>query len=204
MSNAKKQTVNAIDQQVKSLANTTAKHNPYALDSQEIGFLKDWANLSEEQRKASNFLIDTLYANGKRPEHFVAVNEKEDKQGVIFMNQIRDTIVEGYDDASLSKLWRAEPKTLSVSNLVAQGVLNEKVRTDYNNLKAALKRRIVAGDKVAKDPKASDEILALRAIKVALDKLGKSKNGYSGIVEDIKALKALSIHTKILDPKASK
>jgi hypothetical protein len=189
---------------VKSLANIDAIHNPYALNGDEIESLKNWAGLSKKEREASNFLVDALYANGKKPHHFVAFNEAEDKQGISFRDHVCKTIVEGYNDASLMKLWVSDAKVLKTSDVVAQKGLREVVRKDYNNLKGALTTRINQGDKATKAKPATKDVLALRAIKQALTYLGEVKEGYEGMPEDIKALKALKINVKVIDKSSTK
>jgi hypothetical protein len=186
---------------VVSLANVDVINNPYALNSNEVLSLKKWAGLSEEQRKASNFLVDMLYANGKKPHHFVAFNEAEDKQGISFRDFVCKTIVEGYGDESLMKLWVSDTKVLKTSDVVAQKSLREIVRKDYNNLKTALTTRIKQGDNAVKAKPATKDVLALRAIKQAIKYLEEVKQGYEGMPEDVKALKALKINFKVIDKK---
>ncbi len=186
---------------VTSLANIDVINNPYSLNGDEVLSLKKWAGLSEAQRKASNFLVDTLYANGKKPHHFVAFNEVEDKQGISFRDFVCKTIVEGYNDANLVKLWVSDAKVLKTSDVVAQKGLREVVRKDYNNLKTALTTRINQGDNAVKAKPATKDILALRAIKQALKYLSEVKEGYEGMPEDVKALKALKINIKVMDNK---
>lgn len=186
---------------VTSLANIDAISNPYVLNGDEVNSLKTWAGLSKKEREASNFLVDALYANGKKPHHFVAFNESEDKQGISFRDHVCKTIVEGYNDTNLMKLWLSDAKVLKTSDVVAQKGLREVVRKDYNNLKGALTTRINQGDKPVKAKPATKDVLALRAIKQALTYLGEVKEGYEGMPEDIKALKALKINFKVIDKK---
>ena len=189
--------VNAIDQVSKSLANTKPVNNPYALSSGEVDGIKDWAKLSDEQRKASNFLVDLLYANGKKPHHFVAFNEKEDKQGISFRDQVCSFIVEGYGDKAMTKLYHANPDSLKTSDIITAKVLRDTVRKDYNNLKSALANRIKKGDKTSKAIPSSPLQMALKEIKSAIARLEKVKEGYSNMPSDIKVLKALNILTQV-------
>ena len=194
-----KSAVSAISQVSKSLANTEPVENVYSFTSDEITGIKDWARLSEDQRTASSFLVDLLYANGKRPFHFVAMNEKEDKQGIAFQKQLCSFIVQGYsvskgkDKDYLVKLYNADPKTLSTDQQIDQTVLRRKVTKDYNNLKQSLATRIAKGDQTGKKPAAAKAILALRAVKQAIKYLEENKSGYAGMPEDIKALKGLVV-----------
>ena len=186
---------------VVAMANTMPINNPYAFNSDEVAGLRTWAGLSNAERTASNFLIDLLYANGKKPHHFVAFNEVEDKQGVAFREFVCKTIVEGYDDANLMKLWLSDVKVLKTADAVAQKSLREIVRKDYNNLKTALTTRIKQGDNAVKAKPATKDILALRAVKQAIKYLEEVKQGYEGMPEDVKALKALKINFKVMDVK---
>jgi len=189
--------VNAITQVAKSLANTEPVNNPYAMNSQERAGVMEWAKLSDEQRKASNFLIDLLYANGKKPHHFVAFNEKEDKQGISFRDMVCGFIVEGYGDKDMVKLYNADPKTLKTADIITAKVLRETVRKDYNNLKSALANRIAKGDKTSKATPATPLQMALKEIKSAIARLEKVKEGYTNMPDDVKALKALKILTQV-------
>jgi hypothetical protein len=189
--------VNAITQVTKALANTEPVNNPYAMNSQERAGVMEWAKLSDEQRKASNFLIDLLYANGKKPHHFVAFNEKEDKQGISFRDMVCGFIVEGYGDKDMVKLYNADPKTLKTADIITAKVLRETVRKDYNNLKSALANRIAKGDKTSKATPATPLQMAVKEIKSAIARLEKVKEGYTNMPQDIKALKTLNILTQV-------
>lgn len=193
--------VSAITQVSKALANQAPIDNPYAITSQEKAGLMEWAKLSDEQRKASNFLIDLLYSNGKKPHHFVAFNEKEDKQGISFRDMVCSFIVEGYGDKDMVKLYHANPDSLKTADIITAKVLRDTVRKDYNNLKSALATRIAKGDKTTKAKAASQLVMALRDVKSAIKRLGDIKEGYSGMPEDVKALKALKILTSVKDTK---
>lgn len=196
--------VSAITQVTKALANTEPVSNAYSLTSDEILSIKEWAGLSDKQRKASNFLVDLLYANGKKPHHFVAFTEKEDKQGIAFQKQVCAFIVEGYGDKDLVKLYNANPDSLSTADVIRQKVLKEQVRKDYNNLKQALATRIERGNTQGKKAPASPLVMALREIKSAISRLEDVKEGYSNMPNDIKALKALNILTSVKDPNPKK
>ena len=79
--------------------------------------------------------------------------------------------------------------------------MREIVRKDYNNLKTALTTRIKQGDNAVKAKPATKDVLALRAIKQAIKYLEEVKQGYEGMPEDVKALKALKINFKVIDKK---
>lgn len=189
--------VNAITQVSKALANQAPVDNPYAITSQEKAGIMDWAKLSSDQRKASNFLVDLLYANGKKPHHFVAFTEKEDKQGCSFRDMVCGFIVEGYGDKDMVKLYHANPDSLKTADIITAKVLRETVRKDYNNLKQALATRIAKGDKQGKATPATPLQMALKEIKSAIARLEKVKEGYASMPDDVKALKALKILTQV-------
>jgi hypothetical protein len=176
---------------IASMANTKPVSNPFAMSSVLIERVEAWAGLSEQERKASNLLVDTLISEGKKPEHFVAFNEKEDKQGMRFRDSMCEHILKGYNDPESYKLYHADPKTLKVKDLALQSYVRDTVRKDYNNLKGALDRRIKKGDAKGKKAPASKTILAKRAVEQAIKYLSEIKEGYAGMPEDVKTLKGL-------------
>lgn len=202
-----KTAVSALSQVSKALANVEPINNVYSLNGDEIAGIKDWARLSEDQRTASSFLVDLLYANGKKPHHFVSLTEKDDKQGIAFQKQVCAFIVEGYTVSKgkskdhLVKLYNADPKTLSTDQQIEQTVLRRKVGKDYNNLKQGLATRIAKGDQTGKKAPASQLVMALREVKSAIGRLEKLDEGYTNMPNDIKALKALNILTCVKDSK---
>ena len=196
-----KTAVSAITQVSKSLANTEPVSNPYALNSEVINSIETWSGLVKQASEAGDRLVDVLVANKVKPSQFVAFNETEDKQGISFRDNVFACIVKGWNDPIATKLVFADPKTLSKSDEAQQIVLRDMARKAYNNLKGQLIRRIEKGDKVGKSAPASKAILALRAVKQAIKYLGDVKEGYSGMPEDIKALKSLKILSSVRDTK---
>ena len=188
-----KTAVSAITQVSKSLANTEPVANPYALNTEVINSIETWSGLSKQASEAGDRLVDVLIANKVKPSQFVAFDEKDDKQGISFRDNVFDHIVKGWNDKVAEKLIYADPKTLAVNEQAQAIVLRNFGRKAYNNLKAQLTRRIENGDKVGKSAPASKTILAQRAVKQAIKYLEENKAGYAGMPEDIKALKGLVV-----------
>lgn len=187
--------VNAITQVSKALANQTPIANPYVLNSEVISCIEEWSGLLDKASKAGEKLVDILRTNGVKPHHFVAFNEKEDKQGMSFRDNVFHHIVLGWHDKVAEKLVFADPKTLKASEQAQQIVLRDKARKTYNNLKSALQRSLDNANKVGKKAPASPLQMALKEIKSAIARLEKVKEGYASMPNDIKALKALNILT---------
>ena len=191
-----KTAVSALSQVSKTLANTEPVSNPYALNTEVINSIETWSGLSKQASDAGNRLVDVLVSNQIKPHHFVAFNETEDKQGASF----RDNVFKGWNDKVAEKLVFADPKTLSTSEQAQRIVLRDMARKAYNNLKAQLTSRLENADKAKATP-ATKPVLALRSIKQAIKYLEQVKDGYSGMPEDVKALKALKIMSAVKDTK---
>lgn len=188
-----KSAVSALSQVSKSLANTEPVANPYALNTEVINSIETWSGLSKQASEAGDRLVDVLIANKVKPSQFVAFDEKDDKQGISFRDNVFDHIVKGWNDKVAEKLIYADPKTLAVNEQAQAIVLRNFGRKAYNNLKAQLTRRIENGDKVGKSAPLSKALLAKRAVKQAIKYLEENKAGYAGMPEDIKALKGLVV-----------
>jgi len=192
-----KTAVSAISQVSKTLANTKPVANHYVMGTTTIDLLQNWSFLNNAEGNAKALLIDDLYANGYKPHHFVDMKEKEDKQGASFRDSILLHIVKGWKDPIAEKLYFADPKTLKVSELALQTDIKDRARKAYNNMKESLKNRIAKGDQVGKKAPSTKTVLALRKVKEAIKYLEDVKEGYSGMPEDIKALKSLKILTQV-------
>jgi hypothetical protein len=192
-----KTAVSALSQVSKSLANTEPVANPYALNTEVLNSIETWSGLSKQASEAGDRLVDVLIANKVKPSQFVAFDEKDDKQGISFRDNVFDHIVKGWNDKVADKLVYADPKTLAKSDQAQQIVLRDMARKAYNNLKAQLTRRIENGNKVGKSAPLSKTLLAKRAVKQTIKYLEENKAGYAGMPEDIKALKSLKILTQV-------
>ena len=194
--------VTAVSQAVKSLANKEPVKNHYSMDSDTIGLLHTFSKSKKDNDNAKALLIDDLFAKGYKPYHFVDMRETEDKQGVMFRDAILGHIVDGWEDDDAKKLYYADPKTLSQTQLALQAFHQNEARITYNNMKGALKTRCEKGDKKTKAKQASQMVMALREIKSAIKRLkDETKNPYAGIADDIKALQALKILAIVKDTK---
>lgn len=198
-----KPALSALSQVSKSLANTEHVPNPYALNSEVIASIETWSGLVKQASDAGDRLVDVLVANGVKPYHFVDFSEKDDKQGASFRDNVFSHIVSGWADKVAQKLVFADPKTLSTSEQAQRTVLVRMAQKQYHNLKAQLGRRLENANATKASP-ANKKVLALRAVKQAIKYLQDEKNGYDNMPEDLKALQGLKIHSKVIDPKASK
>ena len=180
---------------------------PLALDSNEVIQLETWAGLDDKAKKANNSLVELLYANGRRASDLVGFGKDEsDTARMKFRDDICLHIIKGWEDnGDALKYFKADPSTLSVKAKADQDVYKEQYRTTYYNLRKALESFTKkGGSKASKAKPAPETVQALRLIKKALKKLSDVKGGYDGMVEDIKAIKALHINAKVIDPSPAK
>lgn len=195
-----KPALSALSQVSKSLANTEPVSNPYALNTEVINSIETWSGLVKKASEAGDRLVDVLVSNGIKPHHFVAFTEKDDKQGCSFRDNVFSHIVSGWSDKVAQKLVFADPKTLATSEQAQRTVLVRMAQKQYNNLKAQLTRRLENANAPKASP-ASKMVMALRDVKSAIKRLSDIKEGYSGMPDDVKALKALKILTQVKDSK---
>jgi hypothetical protein len=116
-------------------------------------------------------------------------------------------IIKGWDKESsekAQKYFKADPDSLTKTGQVEQKLWQVTWRDSYYNLRKALKSFADKGGKKGKAAKASELVLALREAKSSLARLAKQAKGYDGMVDDIKAMKALNIMTKVIDPNPPK
>lgn len=179
---------------------------PLALQDAEITQLEVWSGLDNKAQKANNSLVELLYGNGRRDSDMAGFgNDETDPARIKFRDEICLHIITGWEDNSDAlKLFKADPETLSVKAKADQSFYKEQYRTTYYNLRKALKAFTDKGGKKGKKKPAPDLVLALREINSALARLEKENKGYVGMVEDIKAIKALAILTKVIDPNPPK
>lgn len=172
------------------------------MDSETIKLLEAYSKAKKEDSLAQGNLVQDLYDKGYKPFHFVDMRETEDKQGAKFRDSVLRHIVKGWQDPSAEKLYYANPKSLSQTDLALQAFHQNTARVAYNNMKQALKNRIEKGDNKPKSKQAANLIMALRGIKNAIERLEKEdKSPYAGIADDLKALKALKILSSVKDSK---
>lgn len=185
--------VNAIDSQVKALANITPTGKAIKLSSAEVALISDAVASANTTTKKWQKMADDLYANGKRSEHF---DRKEalrikDNEMIRFHEAVNNAIVSSYD-ADAQKLYNADPESLNTSKQVERTVLRSKVSDHFSNVKKAIKNlenRIASGKAEGKEPATSNLGMVVKQIQDSIERLEKEKKPYIGIVDDIKALK---------------
>ena len=193
-------TINAIDNVVKSLANTDKVTSDPVLEigKDEQTMLIEYVQVNNQASNKNQQLAELLYAHGKRSYHFVGAND-DDKGLVAFRNKVIGIIVKGFD-SDAQKLYYAEPKTLSMSKQVEQTVLKTKqVPTLFGNIKKAmakLENNIASGKTEKAKPKTKEQ-LAKQAVLKAIGYLKESKNGYEGFTKDLQALESLAVLKQI-------
>jgi len=187
---------NAINAMAKSLANTEpTKADPVlTLDSAEQTMLIEYVQVSNQASNKNQQLAELFYSKGKRSYHFVGAND-EDKSAVAFRNTVIGGIVKGFD-SDAQKLYHAEPKTLSMSKQVERTVLvTKQIPTLFGNIKKAMAKleNNIASGKTEKAKAKTNEQLAKQSILKALEYIGKSKNGWEGMLKDKQALESLAV-----------
>jgi hypothetical protein len=182
-----------------------------ALNADESQHIVSWAGMADSERDSKNKLVDVFVANKRQPSHFVGFSKDEsDAHAIALRDSIVLNIIKGWkNNGDALKLFKADPASLDVKQQADQSFYKEKYQTDYYNFRKAFNTRFEkskAGATAGKKKPAKDDVQAKRLINQAINKLSGIKGGYAGMVEDIKALKALSIMTKVidLDPPKSK
>jgi hypothetical protein len=189
---SKVNTVNAIDNVAKSLANTKPVTNALALSDSSKKLVVSYAKVFNDEDNTKALLTDSLFADGFRAYHIVGATD-EDKSLVALRNQIIQLIVSA--DPESAKLYNAEPKTLSTKMQAVQTVLKTKtVPTIIGNIKKALKTREENLTKVGGKAKPkTKEQMVLHSVKQAIKYLKECKNGYEGFSKDLEALSNLAV-----------
>jgi hypothetical protein len=187
--------VNAIDAQVKSIANKMALANIIKLSSAEASSISDAVSSANSTSKKWQKMADDLYANGKRPEHF---DRKEalrikDNEMIRFHESVNLAIVSSYD-VDAQKLYNADPESLNMSKQVERTVLRKQVSDHFSNVKKAisnLQTAKEAGKDGGKDPATSNIGMVIKNIQNSIERLEAEKKPYAGIVDHIKGLKMI-------------
>ena len=195
-----KTTPNAIEQQVKIM--TGAKIvDELQLSSDEAKAVVDYSRAFQEAGNKNQKLVELLYSHGKRSYHFVGASD-EDSGLVAFRNKIIDQVVLGFD-ADAQKLYRAEPKTLNMTQQAMQTVIKGRVTDTFANIKKAMVRfetKALSGETDKKKPKTNEQMVAYY-VKQALEKMTKCKNGWEGMLKDKQALESLAVLKQVKLPK---
>ena len=186
--------VNAIEAQVKALANTKPVEKAVSINDSEKALIIEFVQVANQATNKNQQLAELLYANGKRSYHFVGAND-EDKSLVAFRNQVIGYIVQGFDKDA-QKLYSSEPKTLNMTKQVERTVLTTKtIPTLFGNIKKAmikLEGNIASGKTEKAKPKTQEQ-MARYYVKKALESIGKCKNGWEGMLKDKQALESLAV-----------
>lgn len=191
-------TINAIDNVAKSLANTKPVKSSIALGAKTKELVVDYTKHYKDTENCKGLLADSLYADGIRSYDIVGAQD-EDKSRVALRNQIIQLIVSA--DPADAKLYNAEPKTLSLAMQATQQMLKTKIiPTIIGNMKKALASREVKATKDGKDKPATKEQMAFKAIKDFLKYAKESKNGWEGMTKDIQLAESFAV-LKQVKPK---
>lgn len=184
--------INAIDNVVKSLANSEPVKNSVTLSDTSKTLWVDYARHYKDGENSKTMLVDSLFADGIRSYHIVGAND-EDKSLVQLRHQIIQLIISASPDDV--KLYNAEPKTLSLTMQSVQTILKTKtIPTIIGNVKKALARREVSASKTdGKAKPKTPQQMVKHYVKQAIEKLQKMENGYAGFTKDLETLKTLSV-----------
>jgi hypothetical protein len=187
--------VNAIESQVKALANIKPTGKAIKLSSEEITSISEAVKSANSTSKKWQKMADDLWANGKRPEHF---DRKEalrikDNEMIRFHESVNLAIVSSYD-VDAQKLYNADPESLNMSKQVERTVLRKQVSDHFSNVKKAV-AKLQAGKEAGKDggkePATSNIGMVIKNIQNSIERLEAEKKPYAGIVDHIKGLKMI-------------
>lgn len=185
-------TINAIDNVAKSLANTKPASNAVSLSDNSKTLWVDYAKSYKDGENTKTMLVDSLFADGIRSYHIVGAND-EDKSLVQLRHQIIQLIISASPEDQ--KLFNAKPDTLSLTMQSVQTILKTKtIPTIIGNVKKALARREVSASKTdgKAKPKTNEQMVKYYVGK-AIESLGKSKNGWEGMLKDKQLLESLAV-----------
>ena len=184
-------TINAIDNVAKSLANTKPVKASIALGETTKKLIPEYARHYKDAENCKSLLVDSLFADGIRSYHIVGAND-EDKSLVAMRHQIIQLIVKA--DPEDAKLYNAEPKTLSLSMQAVQTILKTKtIPTIIGNIKKGLKSREVSASKDGKAKAKTKMQMVKFYVQKAIEKLQDAEDGYTGFTKDLETLKSLSV-----------
>jgi hypothetical protein len=198
-----------MNQVNKSVVVTSPLVNPMAivakslvrgisLDSDGKGALTVWFKSADDTDNAKGKLVDVLVSKGIKAYHLDRSNT--DPEMVKFHDSIKDTMISAMDSKA-QKLVKADVKSLSDSDAAIRSVLVNKISTRFGNLYKALQNFEARGSVTKSTPTTNKNVLALRKLNEALAYLKDSKAPYAGLVEDCKAIRALSIFKTVQDTK---
>ena len=169
-----------------------------SLDSDGKGALTTWFKSADDTDNAKGKLVDVLVSKGIKAYHLDRSNT--DPEMVKFHDSIKATMIDAMDSKA-QKLVKADVKSLSDSDAAIRSVLVNKISTRFGNLYKALQNFEARGSVTKSTPTTNKNVLALRKLNEALAYLKDSKAPYAGLVEDCKAIRALSIFKTVQDTK---
>ena len=188
-------TINAIDNVVKSLANTNPVKDSVALSDNSKVLWVDYAKDYKGSENTKSMLVDSLFADGIRSYHIVGASD-EDKSLVALRNQIIQLIVGA--DKDDAKLYNAEPKTLGLSMQAMQTILKTKtIPTIIGNVKKALASREANVGKEGKAKPKTKEQMAKQSLLQFIKYAKESKNCWEGFSKDIEMAQSFSVLKQI-------
>jgi hypothetical protein len=188
-------TINAIDNVVKSLANTEPTKPTVVLGDTTKELWIDYAKTYKQEQNCKALLVDSLYADGVKSYHIVG-NKDEDKSLVALRNQIIQLIVGA--DKEDAKLYNAEPKTLGLTMQALQTTLKTKtIPTIIGNIKKALASREANVGKEGKAKPKTKEQMAKQSLLAFIKYAKESKNCWEGFSKDIEMAQSFSVLKQI-------
>jgi hypothetical protein len=175
-----------------------------ALNADESSKIVAWSTLADSEADGKMAMIDVFVMNKREPSHFIGFAKSEtDPAALALRDSIVLNIIKGWkNNADALKLYKADVASLDMKQQADKSFYEGKYQESYYNFRKAFNTRFEksqAGASAGKKKPAKDDVQALRLINQAINKLSGIKGGYAGMVEDIKALKALSIMTKVID-----
>ena len=196
--------VNALDQQVKSLANTEPKKK-YVLLGDLKAELSAFGALFANKRDTENAisvqgikLHDVFFSAGYRKEHFCALDDtvKEVSSELLALrDQVLDAIVDGIVGVNnrFKNLYRKDKGSLSLDQQADQKVLRDIAKSAYNNFKSALDRKEESAKKGGrKSEKTSAVGMVLKDVQSAIKRIQDlGKESYHGSIDHVKILRGI-------------
>jgi hypothetical protein len=195
MKQVKTNQVNAIDQVVKSLANTEPTTPAISMSASTKTLWVDYAKVYGNSETTKSLLVDSLFADDIKSYHIVG-NKDDDKNLVALRNQIIQLILKANPEDA--KLYNAEPKTLSLSMQATQSLLKTKtIPTIIGNIKKALASREANKGKEGKAKPKTKEQMAKQSLLQFIKYAKESKNCWEGFSKDIEMAQSFSVLKQI-------
>ena len=194
---SQKPVLNAISQQAKTLANTEVKHSIGSflpLDSESQSVIGSFFKAGLDKDDATTKLQDMLRSKGYKSFHFDRSNKDADAK------KFHDSIIEIFKSKmvkSAQDLLKKEKASLNDMEQTMQQFLKNKLSTSFGNLYKAMQRiednKNVSGkaDKIT-----DDNVLALRDLQSAINRLVDAKKPCKNVVNIIAELRKVELLVK--------